>query len=263
MFQGGSEHLHGLRTPSGAEQQFGEAQRSGGRCRIGFQGFPVAGFGVRAAPQEFEHEGAVGQRPGARRTRGAVQHLIEERERPRRIAAHRECGRGGGPNPGRDSLAARLQHAFEERRCRPRVASPQPCLGQPAGRAERRSLQGFAGPGHEGSENLGGSAGVPGKQLYPRPANCERRFPRIPGRGGLRHARRLRHLTAVEQQSQQLHPIVPAPVADRGEQQVAAAGPKPALLVAREQPPPLGGQIGIRILGQQLPEPEANGRIGG
>lgn len=124
MLQGGTEHLGRLRTPPGPEQQFGEAERSGGGRRIGLQGIAVPGFGFRETPQHFEHQGAVRQRAGTRRPACAVEDLIEERERPRRIAAHRERRRGGGPNPGRDSLAARLQHAFEECRGCPRVASP-------------------------------------------------------------------------------------------------------------------------------------------
>lgn len=229
--------------------------------RVGFQRLAVAGLRLRRTAEHLEYQAAVGQRSGTGRTRGAVDHLAKERQGPGGIPAHRECGRGGGADSGRNRLATRRQDAVEERRRTRRVSSPQPGVGQPTGRAERRSFQGFARPRHEGSEDLGGSAGVPGKKLHPRPADLDRRLPRIPGRGGLRHARRFHRLAAVEQESQQLYPLVPAPVADRGQQQVPAAGPEPALLVAREQPLSLRSEVGVRILGQQLPEAEANGRL--
>ena len=47
------------------------------------------------------------------------------------------------------------------------------------------------------------------------------------------------------------------------EQQVPATPPQPALLVTREKSPALGNQVRIRILEEQLPEPETGQRIVG
>ncbi len=83
----------------------------------------------------------------------------------------------------------------------------------------------------------------------------------MPDRRRLGHPGRLREVPTVEQESQQFRPLVPAPFTERREQQVAPPRPEPALLVAREEAPPLGGEGGIRILGQQLAEPEPGGGV--
>ena len=261
MFQGGTQHRGRLRAPSGAEQQFGEAQ--GGR-RVGgvhFQGFPVAGLGFRGTPQHLEHQRAVRQGPGARRAGGAFEHLVEESERAFRIPRHGEGGGGGGANPGGNRAATRCEDAVEESRRGGRIASPQPGVRQPAGGAQRRSFQRFAGPGHEGGEHAGSRAGISGRQMHAGLPDGEHRILRIPDRGRLRHPGCLREVPTVEQESQQFRPFVPAPFAERREQQVATTRAEPALLVAREEALPLGGEGGIRILGQQLAEPETGGGV--
>ena len=81
MFQGRAKHLGRLLAPSGTEEQLREAQRRSGVGRIGLERPAVAGFGLGGTPEHFQHQGAVGQGPGARRTRSAIQHLVKERER--------------------------------------------------------------------------------------------------------------------------------------------------------------------------------------
>ena len=279
MFQGRAKHLGRLPAPSGTEEQFREAQRRSGVGRIGLQRLAVAGFGLARTPEHFQHQGAVGQGPGARRTRSAIQHLVEERERSGRIAAHRESGGGGGPNAGGDSVAARIQYSAEESRGCRRIPSPQPRICQPARGAEGRSFKCFAGTGYEGSENLGGSGGISRQQMRARPADLEGRIPRVPNRSRLRDAGRLHVVAAVEQQPQQFHPVV-APLASRrarsaihhgsgdnpvvvdgSQQQVAATRPQPVLLVAGQETLALGGPVGIRVLGEQLAESKAGLRI--
>lgn len=98
-------------------------------------------------------------------------------------------------------------------------------------------------------------------QVRPRPSDLEGRIPGIPRRRRLHHAAGFLRFAAVEQQAHQLHPVVPASVADRGEQQVTAPCPQPTFLVSQEEAPPLGGPVGIRILSEQLAEPEARRRI--
>lgn len=261
MVEGRTQHLDGLRVPSTADEEFGETQGGRDVARMDPERLPVAGFGIRRPPEHLQHQGAVGQRSGARRTAGAVQHLIEEGKRASRIATHCKRGGGGGANSGGGPLAARFQYPIEEDRRRGRVASPQPGVGQPARRAQGSAFEQPATSRNQRGEEGGGSAGIPGKQIHPRLPDQERRLRRIPGGAGVRHARRLLERATVEQQAQQLHPLVPAGVADGGEQQVATAGPEATFLVAGEQPPPLGGASGIRILGQQLPEPEAHRRV--
>ena len=94
-----------------------------------------------------------------------------------------------------------------------------------------------------------------------RLSDREHRIGRIPDRGRLRHPRRLREVPAVEQEPQQLRPFVPAPFTERGEQQVATARAEPAFLVARKEALPLGGESGLRVLSEQLAEPEPRGRV--
>lgn len=224
---------------------------------IGVQRLAVAGLRLGGPPEHLQHQGAVGQRPGAGRSDGAVEHLTEERERPGRIAAHREGGGGGGADPGRDRGAARLQHPVEQAGRRGRVPGAQPGVRQPARGAQRGARQRLPGTGDERSEDAGGGGRIPGEQVDARPADVEGGVPRIANRGGLRGAARVFEFAAVEQQAHQLHPLVPAPFMDRREQEVTAAGAEPALLVSRQQAPPLGGPVRIRILGEQLPEPEA------
>ena len=89
----------------------------------------------------------------------------------------------------------------------------------------------------------------------------EDRILRIPDRGRLRHPGRLREVRTVEQESQQFRPCVAAPFTERREQQVATPRPEPALLVARQEALPLGGEGGVRILSEQLAEPEPGSRV--
>ena len=256
MLQGGLNHRGRLRVSSGAKQQFGKAQGRRGVGRIGFQGFPVPGFGFGGAPQHFKHQRAVRQRPGARRTGGAFEHLVEEGQRALRIPGHREGGGGGGANPGGKSLPGRRQNAVEQGRRGGRIAPPQPRVREPASRAQRRSFQRFAGPGHQRSKHAGGRVRIAGQQVHAGLPDGERRIRRIPDRGRLRHAPRLREVPAIEQESQQFRPFVPARFTERRKQQVAATHAEPAFLVARKEALPLGSEGGIRILGQQLAEPE-------
>ena len=258
MFQRGLRNGGSLRVPSGAQQEFGEAQRRCGVSRVGLQRLAVTGLRFGRTAEHLQHQGAVGQRPGTGRTRGAVEHLAEERQGPGRIAAHREGGGGGGANPGRKPVPAGFQDPLEQIRCRPRVAAAQPGVRQPARGAQGSALERRPGAGNERSEDLGGGGRIPREQMDPRAADVEGRIPRIASRSRLRHPQRCRRIAAVEQQPQQLDPVVAAPFAQRREQQVAAARAEPASLVAGQQAPPLGRQTGIRILREQLPEPEAD-----
>ena len=258
MFQRGLRNGGSLRVPSGAQQEFGEAQRRCGVSRVGLQRLAVTGLRFGRTAEHLQHQGAVGQRPGTGRTRGAVEHLAEERQGPGRIAAHRERGGGGGANPGRDPVPAGFQDPLEQIRCRPRVAAAQPRVGQPARRAQGGALKRLRGTGDQRSEDLGGGGRISREQMDARPADVEGRIPRMAGGSRPRHAHRFRRITAVEQQPQQLDPVVPAPFPQRREEQVAAAGAEPASLVAGQQALPLGREAGIRILCKQLPEPEAD-----
>lgn len=261
VFQGGTQHLGRLRAPSGAEQQLGEAQGRRRVGRIGFQGFPVTGFGFCGAPQHLQHQGAVRQRPGARRTGGTFEHLVEEGERAFRIPRHREGGGRGGANPGGNRVAARCQNAIEQRRRGRRVPTAQPGVREPASRAQRRAVQRLAGPGHERGEHAGSRARIPGQQVHPGLSDGEHRIRRIPDRGRLGHPRRLREVSTVEQEPQQFRPLVPAPFTERREQQVTTTRAEPAFLVAREEALPLVGDGGVRVLSEQLAEPEPRGGV--
>ena len=97
--------------------------------------------------------------------------------------------------------------------------------------------------------------------MHAGPPDAEHRIRRIPDRGRLRHPRRLREIPAVEQESQQFRPFVPARLAERRKQQVATTPAQPAFLVAHKEALPLGSEGGIRILGQQLAEPEPGDRV--
>ena len=229
--------------------------------RIGFEGSPVTGFGVRRTPQHLEHQRSVRQRSGARRTGGAFEHLIEEPQRALRISGHGEGGGGGGADPGRDPGAARRQNAVEEPGRGGRIPFPQPGVREPAGRAQRGAFQRLVGLGYQRDEHAGSRARLPGEQMHAGLPDGEHRVRGIPERGRPRHPRRLREIPAVEQESEQFRPFVPAPFAERREQQVPTAGPEPARLVTREEAPPLGGQGGIRILGEQLAEAEPGGGV--
>ena len=275
MVEGRTHHFGRLRAPPGAEQQFRESQGRRGMGRIGFQRAPIARFRFGGPPQHLQHQGAVRKRPGASRAGGAVEHLTKERQRPRRIAAHREGGGGGGANAGRDSLAARLQHPIEEHRGRSRVASPQTRVREPAGRAQRGAVQRFAGSGDQTLENLGGGGQFAHLQVRPRPADFEGRIAGVTSRGRAYDAGRLHDVAPVEQQSHQCHPAIPTSrhqsrsavysgsahdrvLVEPGEQQVQTTGLQPTLLVTGEKPSAFGGPSGIGILGEQLAQPEAH-----
>ena len=117
-------------------------------------------------------------------------------------------------------------------------------------------MERFAGRGDERREDLRRSVVVPGQQVRARPADVEHRIRRKSGGGRPPDAGGLGDVAAVEQQSQQFRPGVPTPFADRREQQVAAARAEPAFFITRQQPLPLGGENGVRILRQQLSEPK-------
>ena len=275
VVEGRTHHLARLRTPPGAEQQFSEAQGRRGMGRIGFQRAPIARFRFRGPPQHLQHQGAVRQRPGAGWTGSAVEHLAKERQRPRRIAAHREGGGGVGADAGRDSLAARVQHPIEERRGPSRVASPQARVSQPARGAQRGAAQRFTGRRNEGRQNLGGGGQFAHLQVRPRPADFEGRIAGVSSRRRPYDAGRLHDVAPVQQQSHQCHPAVPTSghqprgtvypgpaydgvLVEPGEQQVQATGLQPTLLVTGEEPPAFGCPTGIGILGEQLAQPEAH-----
>lgn len=241
--------------------------------RIGFQGCSVTLLGFRGAPEHLQHQSAVREGSGARRARSAIEHLVEERERPCRIAAQRERGRGGGANPGGDSLTARLQNAIEERRRRGRITPPEARLRQPAGGAQRGAVEWLSGAGDQRSEHPGSGGGISGQQLEPPLTDLERRIPRVPERSRPQNAMGFDNVVAVEQQSQQFHPVAatlrgrgspgPAlvPVLDCGKQQSAAPRPLPVPLMAGEETPALGNPVGIRILSKHLAQPEPGGGI--
>ena len=279
MFQGGPQDLGRLFVPSGAEEQFGEPEGSGDVGRIGLQGLPVTPFRLRGTPQHLQYQRAVGERSGARGARSAFEHLVKKGEGARQIAAHRKGGGGGGANAGGDSVAASFQNAVEES-CRRRwIAGAQTRIGQPAGGAQRGAVEWLAGRGNQRCKHRGGGTGIAGQQMEPRLADVEGWIPRIPCRSGLHHARCFHPVTAVEQQPQQFHPVVPAlagrqtrslvrpgsgddpAVPGRSEQQVAAPRPQPAFLVPTQQTLALGGPVGIRVLGEQLAESKAGLRI--
>lgn len=77
--QSGAHHAGGFLGEAGAKQQVRQTQGCRGVRGIGSQRLAVAGFGVRGPPEHLQHQGAVGQRSRARRTRGAFEHLVEER----------------------------------------------------------------------------------------------------------------------------------------------------------------------------------------
>ena len=176
---------------------------------IGFQGLAVARFRFGRTSQHLEDQGAVRQRSRASRTRGAVEYLTKERQRPGRIAAHREGGGGGGANSGRDPLTARLQNAVEERRSSGRIASQQPRVGQPTSGAQRGAVERFAGRRDKGREDLGGGDEMARLQMRPRPADVEGRIPRVSSRTRPHNAGCLHDIAPIEQQSHQFYPAVP------------------------------------------------------
>ena len=243
--------------------------------RIGFQRAPIARFRFGGPPQHLQHQGAVRKRPGAGRAGGAVEHLNKERQRPRRIAAHREGGGGGGANQRGNPVAARLQHPIEERRRDGRLARPQPHVSQPARGAQRGAVQRFAGRRNEGRQDLGGGSEPARLQMRPRRTDGEGRITGVPNRSGAQDAGRLHDVAPVEQQSHQCHPAVPTSrhqsrsavysgsahdrvLVEPGEQQVQTTGLQPTLLVTGEKPSAFGGPSGIGILGEQLAQPEAH-----